>query len=173
MRVFGKTLRNGWEEISRVGGALDFIRAVLVDQIEAVLGVSREMVFRSGADVTILTYGTMINQVLEAAELLDREGISAEVLRLAQIKPLELASIVESVRKTGKLLVVEETAEEGSLGQQVIAGLAEQGLEAPMAALNTGDQFVTHGERKLLLHSLGLDAQGIANRVKEAFYREK
>lgn len=136
-------------------------------------GVSREMVFRSGADVTILTYGTMINQVLEAAELLDREGISAEVLRLAQIKPLELAPIVESVRKTGKLLVVEETAEEGSLGQQVIAGLAEQGLEAPMAALNTGDQFVTHGERKLLLHSLGLDAQGIANRVKEAFYREK
>lgn len=139
----------------------------------AYTGVSREMVFRSGKDVTILTYGTMINQVLEAAELLEQAGISAEVLRLARIKPLDLAPIADSVRKTGRLLVVEEAAAEGSLGEQVIAGLAELGLEAQMDAMNTGDQFVTHGERKLLLESLGLDAQGIANHVKEAFPREK
>ena len=136
-------------------------------------GVSREMVFRTGRDVTILTYGTMINQVMEAAELLDREGVSAEVLRIAQIKPLDLAPIAESVKKTGRLLVVEEAAAEGSLGEQVIAALAEQGIGARMDAVNTGDQFVTHGERKLLLHSLGLDAQGIADRVKEGFSREK
>ena len=139
----------------------------------AYTGVSREMVFRPGTDVTILTYGTMINQVLEAAELLDQAGISAEVLRLAQIKPLDLAPIADSVRKTGKLLVVEEAAAEGSLGQQVIAGLAELGLDAQMDAINTGDRFVTHGERKLLLQSLGLDAQSIANHVKEALHREK
>lgn len=139
----------------------------------AYTGVSREMVFRPGTDVTILTYGTMINQVLEAAELLDQAGISAEVLRLAQIKPLDLAPIADSVRKTGRLLVVEEAAAEGSLGQQVIAGLAELGLDAQMDAINTGDRFVTHGERKLLLQSLGLDAQSIANHVKEALHREK
>lgn len=139
----------------------------------AYTGVSREMVFRPGTDVTILTYGTMINQVLEAAELLDQAGISAEVLRLAQIKPLDLAPIADSVRKTGRLLVVEEAAAEGSLGQQVIAGLAELGLDAQMDAVNTGDRFVTHGERKLLLQSLGLDAQSIANHVKEALHREK
>lgn len=139
----------------------------------AYTGVSREMVFRPGTDVTILTYGTMINQVLEAAELLDQAGISAEVLRLAQIKPLDLAPIADSVRKTGRLLVVEEAAGEGSLGQQVIAGLAELGLDAQMDAINTGDRFVTHGERKLLLQSLGLDAQSIANHVKEALHREK
>lgn len=139
----------------------------------AYTGVSREMVFRTGRDVTILTYGTMINQVLEAAELLDREGVSAEVLRIAQIKPLDLAPIAESVKKTGRLLVVEEAAAEGSLGEQVIAALAEQGIGARMDAVNTGDQFVTHGERKLLLHSLGLDAHGIADRVKEGFSREK
>ncbi len=139
----------------------------------AYTGVSREMVFRTGTNVTILTYGTMINQVLEAAELLDQAGISAEVLRLAQIKPLDLAPIADSVRKTGRLLVVEEAAAEGSLGQQVIAGLAELGLDAQMDAINTGDRFVTHGERKLLLQSLGLDAQSIANHVKEALHREK
>ncbi len=139
----------------------------------AYTGVSREMVFRPGTDVTILTYSTMINQVLEAAELLDQAGISAEVLRLAQIKPLDLAPIADSVRKTGRLLVVEEAAAEGSLGQQVIAGLAELGLDAQMDAVNTGDRFVTHGERKLLLQSLGLDAQSIANHVKEALHREK
>lgn len=139
----------------------------------AYTGVSREMVFRPGTDVTILTYGTMINQVLEAAELLDQAGISAEVLRLAQIKPLDLGPIADSVRKTGRLLVVEEAAAEGSLGQQVIAGLAELGLDAQMDAINTGDRFVTHGERKLLLQSLGLDAQSIANHVKEALHREK
>ena len=75
------------------------------------------MVFRTGTNVTLLTYGTMINQVLEAAELLDQGGISAEVLRIAQIKPLDLGPIVESVRKTGRLLVVEEAAAEGSLGE--------------------------------------------------------
>lgn len=136
-------------------------------------GANWNTLFREGKDVTLLTYGTMINNVMEAADILAKENIQAEVLRLPAIKPLDLEPVRASVEKTGNLLVVEETASGGCVGSEIIRCLAEGGSTARMDNLNIGDRFVTHGEKKLLYKSLGLDAQGIANRVKEAFFSEK
>lgn len=139
----------------------------------AYTGARRDPVFREGGDLTILTYGTMINPVMEAAELLARQGIQAEVLRLPCVKPLDLETVRASAAKTGRLLVVEETAESGCVGQAVVAAMAEDKCPVRTALLNIGDRFVTHGEKKILFEMLGLDARGIARRAKEALFDEE
>lgn len=136
-------------------------------------GSSDSPLFRQGGDVTILTYGTMVNNVMKAAALLEKENIHAEVLCLRSVKPLNWQPIRASVEKTRKLFVVEECADQGCVADRIIAALAESGVPAKMAKHNLGNEFVTHGEKALLFHSLELDAEGIAKRVKEAFFCEK
>lgn len=136
-------------------------------------GVNWEPVFRQGTDLTLVTYGTMINTALEAAKILANKGIQTEVLRLPAVKPLNLEAITASVNKTGKLLVLEEVAAGGCVGAEIIRRLTEAGVSAQMQNLNIGDRFATHGETKLLLQSLKLDSESVAACVKEAFFREK
>lgn len=135
--------------------------------------VNWEPVFRQGTDLTLVTYGTMINIALEAAKILADTGIQAEILRLPAVKPLNLKAVTDSVSKTGRLLVLEEVAAGGCVGAEIIRRLTEAGVSAQMQNLNIGDRFATHGETKLLLQSLGLDGKSVASYVKEAFFHEK
>ena len=89
------------------------------------------------------------------------------------VKPLDLETVRASAAKTGRLLVVEETAESGCVGQAVVAAMAEDKCPVRTALLNIGDRFVTHGEKKILFEMLGLDARGIARRAKEALFDEE
>ena len=93
----------------------------------AFLTAGRETLFRVGRDITIVTYGTMINQVISAADQLALRGIEAEVLRLRTIKPLDMEAVTTSVRKTGRLLVVEEAEGVGSVGHELIEKLSQRG----------------------------------------------
>lgn len=129
-------------------------------------------VVRQGRDLTMVTYGTMINQVMEAADLLAQEGTEAEILRLRQIKPLDMAPILDSVRKTGRLLVVEETMEIASVGSRIVEKLATAGVRCNVALMNLGDAFVPHGSMKELYESLNLDAGSIAARGREVLANE-
>ena len=122
---------------------------------------------RTGTDLTIVCYGTMINQVEEAAELLSSQGISPEVLRLRSIKPLDWETVSTSVRKTGRLLVVEEAPAAGSVGHTLISCLSQAGIRATFATQNTGENFVTHGSVGELYHMLKLDAEAIAAKARE------
>lgn len=135
--------------------------------------VNWEPVFRSGKDLTLVTYGTTINTALETAKILAGSGIQAEVVRLPAVKPLDLRAITASVSKTGRILVLEEVAAGGCVGAEIIRRLTEAGVSAQMHNLNIGDRFATHGETKKLLQSLGLDAESVAAYVKEAFFHEK
>ncbi len=128
---------------------------------------------RPGKDITLVTYGTLIEQVNEAAHILSGRGIEAEVLRLRTIKPIDMATVAASVRKTGRLLVVEEAGPVGSVGGAIIDALAEQGIDGVFATRNIGDGFVTHGSVQELYHMLGLDAQSIAQNVQEVITHEK
>ena len=137
------------------------------------LTAGRETLFRVGRDITIVTYGTMINQVIEAADILAGRGIAAEVLRLRTIKPLDMEAISASVRKTGRLLVVEEAEGVGSVGYELIEKLSQRGIPVVYGGQNIGDRFVTHGSVKELYHHLNLDPESIVRRAEEVVRREK
>ena len=123
---------------------------------------------KKGTDVTIVTYGTLINEVLEACRLLEAAGIQAEILKLNTLAPLVAEPVIWSVQKTGKLMVVEDCFAVGSIGQQLCAALARSGV-APRAVrlLNCGDSFVPQGTVAQLRQALKLDGQGIYETVCE------
>lgn len=135
--------------------------------------LSRDMIFRAGNQITIVTYGILINQVAQAADLLAERGIQAEIIRLRVIKPLDMTAIVASVRKTGRLLVVEEAQGVGSVGYEIVQALGQQGILATCSIQNIGDRFVTHGSMEELYRYLSLDADSIAKRAEEVVHCEK
>ena len=139
----------------------------------AFLTAGRETLFRVGRDITIVTYGTMINQVISAADQLALRGIEAEVLRLRTIKPLDMEAVTTSVRKTGRLLVVEEAEGVGSVGHELIEKLSQRGVPVIYSGQNIGDRFVTHGAMAELYRHLNLDAEAIVRRAEEVVHREK
>lgn len=139
----------------------------------AFLTAGRETLFRVGQDITIVTYGTMINQVISAADELASRGIQAEVLRLRTIKPLDMEAVCTSVRKTGRLLVVEEAEGVGSVGYELIEKLSQRGISVIYGGQNIGDRFVTHGSVQELYHDLSLDTESIVRRAEEVVHREK
>ena len=126
-------------------------------------------VLREGSDWTAVCYGTMTGEVLAAAEALDAEGISVEVVKLNQLAPLAPETVLTSVRKTGRLLVAEEVIQTGSLGVALAGAAAAEGLALKaLKLLNTGDQFVPHGTIPQLREKLGINSDHIASVMREA-----
>ena len=130
-------------------------------------------VLRSGTDITLVSYGIMINNVLSAAELLAQEGISAEVVKLPAIKPIDMGAVAASVRKTGHLLVAEDAVCIGCVGKEIAALLRTVDLTVPTRLCNIGDRFVQHGKVSELHRLLGLDAASLAQAAKEVLRHEK
>lgn len=128
-------------------------------------------ILRQGSDVTLVSYGILINCVLAAADLLARDGISAEVVKLNTLTPLDPEPILRSVRKTGTLLVAEDCVQAGSVGQRLCAALCRAGIPAKTALCNSGDRFVTHGRVEQLEQALGLDPESFARKAKEVLGR--
>ena len=85
-------------------------------------------VLRDGDDVTLVTWGSQVKETLEAAERLESEGISAEVIDVATLKPLDFDTIHESVRKTGRCVIVHEAPYTGGFGGEIAARLAEHAM---------------------------------------------
>jgi len=88
---------------------------------------------RAGSDVTLVSWGAMIKETLEAADILGEKGISAEVIDVATIKPLDTFSILESVARTGRCVIVHEAVRSGGVGAEIAALLAGEGLLHLMA----------------------------------------
>ena len=124
-------------------------------------GPGHAAVLRQGDDITLVSYGILINDVLEAAELLAAEGVQAEVVKLNVITPLDPELVLESVKKTKVLLTVEDSATHSSVGERLAAAVAEAGLRAKVLCRTSGDKFVTHGALSCLKQELGLDSAGI------------
>lgn len=102
---------------------------------EAVTGEPRLRVARAGTDVTVVTYGAAVGECLEAAEALDAEGVSAEVLDLRTLSPLDEDGLLGAVQRTGRCVVVHEAPRSGGLGAEVAALVGERALlslEAPV-----------------------------------------
>ena len=128
--------------------------------------IGKGIVMREGTAVTIVACGLMVQSALEAAERLATDGISAEVIDMHTIKPIDADLIVESAKKTGRVVTCEEHSVIGGLGSAVCDVLAER-LPVPVRKLGVNDVFGESGPAVDLLHRYGLDADGV-----EAFVRE-
>ena len=124
---------------------------------------------REGGDVTLLGYGILVNHLLEAADLLEQDGIRVEVVKLNQISPLDHETICAYLGSRKILLVLEDSFGAGCVGQRVAAILAEHG-QAPKKLIlkNLGKTFAPEGSVAELERSFGLDAAAVAAAVREA-----
>ncbi len=131
------------------------------------------VLLREGSDVTLVSHGWEINPVLEAAELLAAEGIQAAVVKINRLAPLDISVVAASVRTTGRLVTAEDICRTGSVGERLLAALAERGT-APRGArlLDLGDGVVANGAPEDLRRVTGLDAAGIARSAKELIHGE-
>ena len=118
----------------------------------------KDPVLRPGQDLTLCAYGTMINVMLEAAELLAKKGVSAEVVKLNCIRPLDNACLA-SAQKTGALLVAEECSAHSGIYDELAADPALAAVKKRGLDLGTG--FVQHGTVPELLHRAGMDAVSV------------
>ncbi len=102
---------------------------------------------RVGDDVTLVTWGSLVKETLAAAEKLAAAGINAEVIDLATIKPLDIETILASVEKTGRCVIIHEAARTGGVGADISAQLAERGLmflKAPVQRVTGYDTIVPY-----------------------------
>lgn len=97
------------------------------------LPLDRCFTLREGRDVTLVSWGAMLFETLAAADRLAQEGVEAEVIDVATLKPLDLATILESVARTGRCVIVHEAARAVGVGAEIAAGLAEEGLDRLLA----------------------------------------
>lgn len=122
--------------------------------------IGKAYVFAKGADVSIITTGTMTYQALAAVDRLYKDGIEAEVVHVPTIKPLDEATILKSVRKTGTVVTAEEGQVIGGLGGAIAELLAEE-CPVPMKRVGMQDRFGESGAPSELIEHFGLDAKHI------------
>lgn len=134
-------------------------------------GEEPAVILRQGSDITLVSYGTEINDVLEAAQLLEAQGVQAEVVKINQLTPLDSELVERSVRKTGVLLAAEEQCAQGCIGQRLAARLELSGILGKTVLVNCGKGFVPHGAASLLKRDLSLDGMGICKKALEVLGR--
>ena len=140
---------------------------IVYEEIPETMGNGVDVI-RDGSDITLIATGHMVWRALEAAESLDREdGIEAEVINVAIIKPLASAPILESLSKTGVAVTAEEHRVAGGLADAVRTVAAEQ-HPVPIFAVGMGDEFGISGTGEACMEHFGLTASGIADRAREA-----
>lgn len=121
---------------------------------------------KEGSDVTIIANGLMVAEAINAAEELKAQGIDAEVINIATIKPLDAELVIKSAKKTGKVITVEEHNVIGGLGEAVCAALSEC-CPTPVKRIGINDVFGHSGPAKDLLKQFGLSAENIVKETKE------
>lgn len=131
------------------------------------LDVQTETCIREGADCTLVCYGTTVEAALEAADRCAGKGVSVEILKLATVAPLDFDAVAESARKTGRIVVAEETSDRGCVADELFARLGQAQIPFVGKKRNLGRRFVTHGATAILLREAGLDADGIVGLIGE------
>lgn len=139
---------------------------VINDRPEYSFKIGKGEVLREGTDVTIVATGICVATALEAAEKLAADGVSAEVVNICTIKPLDEELIVASAKKTGKVVTAEEHSVIGGLGSAVCDALCKA-APTPVCKIGMQDVFGESGAASALVQKYGLDGEGIYKQVKE------
>jgi transketolase len=129
--------------------------------------IGKAIVIRPGKDVSIFANGYMVAKALEAAGILDQEGIQAEVIDMHTVKPLDGEAVIRSVAKTGAAVTAEEHSIYGGLGSAVAEVMAKHGL-GPLESVGIADKFGESGAYEDILTKYGLDKTAIAGAARNA-----
>ena len=134
--------------------------------------IGKAIIFEQGNDVSIFATGHLVWKALEAKELLESEGIHAEVINIHTIKPLDKETVIASVKKTGCAVSAEEHFMNGGLGDS-ISQLLSNNYPVPLEMVAVDDTFGESGTPEQLLEKFGLSTENIIKKVKKALARKK
>ncbi len=133
--------------------------------------IGKAVTIKEGTDVTIIATGLMVNEAIQACEILEEEGISAELINIHTIKPLDKDAIIKSAKKTGCIVTAEEHNVIGGLGEAVCDAVCSE-YPVPVVKVGVNDTFGKSGPAVELLHQFGLDADNIVEKAKLAISKK-
>ena len=131
------------------------------------LPIGKAEVLREGTELCFWAIGSMVQSAVQAADKLKEQGIDAGVVNMRFAKPLDKELLIEHAKRYGKIVTLEEGVLAGGVGSEVLEILDDAGLLQQCAVLRLGipDEFVTHGDKKLLFRDLGLDTDAIVQKA--------
>ena len=131
------------------------------------LPIGNAEVLREGKELCFWAIGSMVQSAVQAADKLKEQGIDAGVVNMRFAKPLDKELLIEHAKRYGKIVTLEEGVLAGGVGSEVLEILDDAGLLQQCAVLRLGipDEFVTHGDKKLLFRDLGLDTDAIVQKA--------
>ena len=129
--------------------------------------LGKGVILREGADATIIACGIMVNEAINASKLLKSEGINVRVINMSTIKPIDEELIIESAKRTGAIVTVEEHNVVGGLGSAV-SEIVSENYPVLVKKIGINDVFGQSGKPKQLMEEYGLTVENIINKVKEA-----
>jgi transketolase len=151
---------------------LDNMKFPVLHTEEYQFEIGKVDVLQTGADITIAAVGSVVYEAVEAAQELKAASIAAEVLNISSIRPLEKAHIIESLRKTKKVVTVEEHSLHGGIGSLIAEIIADEGLEVQYKRLGIPEgQFSKAGPRSEIRAYYNIDTQGIVETTKKLLDR--
>ena len=140
---------------------------VIHDEANYKFEIGKGETLREGSDVALIATGLMTAEALGAAEQLAAEGISARVINLCSIKPLDTELVLKAAAECGHIVTCEEHSVIGGLGEAVCAVIAEAGLACKVKRVGVNDEFGHSGPAAELLAQFGLNAEYIIGKVKD------
>lgn len=134
--------------------------------------IGKAVTLKEGTDVTVIATGLLVAEAVEAAKILENEGISVNLINMATIKPLDKEAVIAAAKKTGCIVTAEEHNIIGGLGSAVSEAVCEE-YPVPVVKLGVEDTFGKSGPAVELLHLFGLDAKHIVEKAKLALSLKK
>ena len=131
--------------------------------------LGKAAITKEGTDVSIITYGAMVREAIKAAEILEKDGISVEIVDLRTVSPLDIETIITSVEKTGRVVVVQEAQRQAGVGAMVMSEISERSilsLEAPIGRVAAPDTVFPFGQAENLWLP---NANDIEEKVREVY----
>ena len=135
--------------------------------------IGKGEILRSGDDVLMLAYGSMVHPTMQAAEMLSEYGVEATVVNARFVKPLDTELIVPLAKRIGRVVTLEEGCIMGGFGSAVTEALMEHDVVVPVKRIGVPDQLVEHAKPDEAKAELGLTGSQIADRVRELFFKQQ
>jgi len=135
--------------------------------------IGKGELLRQGGDALIVAVGVMVNEALEAAQLLSKQGIEVSVVDARFVKPLDRKLILDQAGKVPLVVTAEENALQGGFGAAILELLADEGVSPKTIRIGIPDQFVEQGTQGELRAQLGINAAGMVKKIKAALESTK
>ena len=142
-----------------------------VPEVEYILPIGVADIKRAGSDVTVVSFGKIIKEAYKAADVLEKEGISCEIIDLRTVRPLDINTVLQSVKKTNRLVILEEAWPFGNVSTEITYQIQEKAfdyLDAPIIKINTADTPAPYSP--VLLEEWLPNSGDVVKAVKKVLY---